>query len=71
MYNENMSKLNCFGGPASCYFPGRNKTNKNQYDLALNRESYAFQKTFLKTFKLYKKQTLVKCKLLTTKDKRI
>lgn len=52
-------------------FQAGTKQTKINTIYALNRESYAFQKTFLKTFKLYKKQTLVKCKLLKTKDKTI
>lgn len=52
-----MRKHNCIWGPASWYFPVKNKTKINMI-YALNWESYAFQKTFLKTFKLYKNQTL-------------
>lgn len=59
MRNENMRKHNCICGPASWYFPVKNKTkNKINMIYTLNWESYAFQKTFLKTFKLYKNQTL-------------
>lgn len=57
-YNENMRKHNCIWGPVSWYFPVQNNNKKINWIYALNWECYTFQKPSLKTFKLYKNQTL-------------
>lgn len=75
MYNENMRKKhNCIWGPASWYFPVKNKKNPKQistWSTLWTGKAMHSKKTFLKTFKLCKTQTLVKCKLLRTKHRRI